>query len=342
MGLIPRCLSEPLEAYSKVRAGLEKELPMSLLEASHLRKSYNGKPAVDDVSFSVDTGEIFGLLGPNGAGKSTTMMMLAGLLEPDAGTIHIGGRSFSSDGAKLRRDLGVVPQDLAIYPDLTARENLDFFAAIYAVRRADRIRRIAFVLEVIGLETQADALVKTFSGGMKRRLNLGVALLHEPKLLILDEPTVGVDPQSRSHILERIGELSQNGMAVLYASHYMEEVQAICDRVAILDHGRIVASDHLKGLLQRVHGQVELLVSSWRPEVEDRFEGLGKVSVTSAGDARIVLKGTSDNGSIDLNRSLSRALEILRECRVTVRSVETRESNLERLFLELTGRTLRD
>jgi ABC-2 type transport system ATP-binding protein len=270
------------------------------------------------------------------------MMMLAGLLEPDAGTFTIDGRSFQSDGTGLRRLLGVVPQDLAIYPDLTARENLDFFAALYGVRRAERSRQVALVLEVTGLETHADALVRTFSGGMKRRLNLGVALTHQPKLLILDEPTVGVDPQSRSHLLDRVREMSRDGIAVIYASHYMEEVQAICDRVAILDHGRIVASDHLKGLLRRVRGEVELLVSSWRPEVEAQLHGLGTVDVTSPGDARIVLTGTSDNGATDLGGSLSRALEILARQRVNVCSVETRESNLERLFLELTGRTLRD
>src|SRR5262245_28163715 len=206
---------------------------MSLLEVSHLRKSYGATRAVDDLSFSVDAGEIFGLVGPNGAGKSTTMMILAGLRQADAGTVTIAGYAAGKGDHALQRILGVVPQDVAVYSDLTARENLEFFGEIYGLSGDDLKQRIERVLKDVGLTSQADHFVHTYSGGMKRRLNFGVALLHDPRLVILDEPTVGVDPQSRSHLLECVRQLAAGGVAVIYASHYMEEIEAICQRIAV-------------------------------------------------------------------------------------------------------------
>ncbi len=200
-----------------------RETPsMSLLEVSHLRKTFGRLVAVEDVSFSVCAGEIFGLLGPNGAGKSTTMNMVVGLLAPDSGSIRLDGQELEPTNRSLRESLGVVPQDLAIYPELTARENLHFFGRLYGIKGQDLKRRIGEALERAGLASRADDRAENFSGGMKRRLNFGVALLHRPRLLILDEPTVGVDPQSRAHLLDCVRALSCEGVAAVYASHYME------------------------------------------------------------------------------------------------------------------------
>jgi ABC-2 type transport system ATP-binding protein len=227
---------------------------MRLLEVSHLRKTFNGNVvAVDDLSFHVDDGEVFGLVGPNGAGKTTTMTMLAGLLKPDSGSIRIQGRPFDPGRYEHRAILGMAPQNLAIYPDLSAIENLRFFGGLYGLGGTRLQQRVRAVLELTGLTERADSLVKTFSGGMKRRLNFGVALLHQPRLVILDEPTVGVDPQSRSHLLDAVQRLSHDGVGVLYASHYMEEVEAICSRVGILDSGRLLECGTLPELLSNVN-----------------------------------------------------------------------------------------
>src|SRR5580693_5413258 len=225
---------------------------MNLLEVCNLRKTFGNLVAVEDVSFSVAAGEVFGLLGPNGAGKSTTMNMVVGLLAPDSGSIRLDGRELAPENRDLRMALGVVPQDLAIYPDLTARENLDFFGRLYGIRGRELKSRISEALSRTGLTSRANDRAANFSGGMKRRLNFGVALLHRPKLLILDEPTVGVDPQSRAHLLDCVRDLSREGIAAVYASHYMEEVETICQRVAIVDHGRVLACDHIKTLLSKM------------------------------------------------------------------------------------------
>ena len=309
---------------------------MPFLETSHLSKSYPGIQAIDDLSFSVEAGETFALLGPNGSGKSTTLMMLAGLAEPDSGRIEIDGESMSSHPQRLRRILGIVPQNLAVYLDLTARQNLDFFGGIYGLDSKSRRRRSDYVLELAGLGDRADDLVHTYSGGMKRRLNLGIALLHEPRLLILDEPTVGVDPESRARMLNSIRELSRSGMTIVYASHYMEEVQAICGRAAILNHGRLVAYGKMGDLLSGRSGQVEVVVSSWRPEAEAAIEGLGQVEVTAAGTVRILLSMSATNGTDDWNRNLQEILRRLDGFGVHVRSIDTHELNLEGLLLELT------
>jgi ABC-2 type transport system ATP-binding protein len=315
---------------------------MSLLEVSNLSKSYDGRTAVEGVSFHVAAGEVFGLLGPNGAGKSTTMTIIAGLLRPDSGKVTIEGALFEDAAPHLRRMIGLVPQDLAIYPDLTAEENLSFFASLYDLATKEVRERVRNVLQIVGLEPHAGQRVNTFSGGMKRRLNFGVALLHQPKLLVLDEPTVGVDPQSRSHLLDCIRRLSAEGMAVVYASHYMEEVQAICDRVGILDHGRLIACDSLANLLGTLTGEVELTVFDWKPELSALVAQRADVDVRSNGETRLVLRPDRSGGQVDLTEPICEVLAVLREHRVRVRSLQTRESNLERLFLELTGRQLRD
>ena len=318
---------------------------MSLLEVEHLRKSFGELVAVNDVSFHVDAGEIFGLLGPNGAGKSTTMNMIAGLLSPDEGCIRLQGRELGPEHRTARRILGLVPQDLAIYPDLTAWENLDFFGRLYGLRGEKLRGQIDSALQRIGLAERAHDRAGTFSGGMKRRLNFGIALLHEPRLLILDEPTVGVDPQSRAHLLDCVRELRGEGIGCIYASHYMEEVQAICQRVSMMDHGRIVALDTLPALLSQLDSELLLTVSPPPPEVLTKLRDVTEVRTAPAdsdGEVTIVIQRRPQNGRDSLNETLARVNGLLSPAGVQVKAIQTREPNLERLFLELTGSRLRD
>jgi ABC-2 type transport system ATP-binding protein len=315
---------------------------MSLLDVVDLRKSYGDHVAVDGLSFHVDAGEVFGLLGPNGAGKSTTMMMLAGLRPADSGTVTIGGYSFDSGAHELKQILGVVPQDLAIYPDLTARENLEFFGRLYGIRGATLRERIDRILGQIGLTQNARSYGKTFSGGMKRRLNFGVALLHEPKLVILDEPTVGVDPQSRSHLLDCVRQLSSNGVGVIYASHYMEEVEAICQRVAIVDKGKLLTCGTLDQLLSKSRADLHLHVLGTKARLGPRLVGLAEVEPLAEGEVQVVVHRDRRDATYAINDRLTLVLEILKQAGAELLSVETKEYNLERLFLELTGRRLRD
>jgi len=324
---------------------------VSLLEVSHVRKCFGETVAVDDLSFQIETGEVFGLLGPNGAGKTTTMSMIAGLLKPDSGSVQINGTPLTANDRSLRVQLGIVPQDLAIYPQLTADENLNFFGQIYGLRGGQLRERIKVVLEATGLESSAHKLAEVFSGGMQRRLNFAIALLHEPALLILDEPTVGVDPQSRAHLLECIRELRDKGVGIVYASHYMEEVEAICSRVAIIDHGKMIACGALHDLLKTVQRDIYLRVSRISPALVDRIETMPQVEAALSqdsvpykpdnGDQLLLVKGRTDS-SIRLNDDLRQILEVLDECNVELCSIETNESNLERLFLEMTGHALRD
>ncbi len=317
---------------------------MSLLEVTDLHKSFGKLVAVDGVSFHVDAGEIFGLLGPNGAGKSTTMMMLAGLLRPDSGTIHLDGEVFDAHNHKMRAALGVVPQDLAIYPDLTARENLNFFGQLYGIKGKDLSDRTAETLQEIGLTDRAEDVIRTFSGGMKRRLNFGVALLHRPRLLILDEPTVGVDPQSRFHLLECVRDLAAQGTACIYASHYMEEVQSICQRVAIIDHGKMKACDTLHALLGRLSSDLSLRVDRPSVNVVSQLKGLAEIEPSENGEvtSRLIISRDQHEDETALNKTLLNVVQLLDRHGVRIHAVETHEPNLERLFLQLTGSRLRD
>lgn len=313
------------------------EIRMPALEALNLRKLYGDHVAVDDLSLAVEPGEILGLLGPNGAGKSTTMLMLAGLLEPTSGSVRLNGQPFTIRDRQLRTCLGVVPQDLAIYPDLTALENLRFFGEIYGLR-GDRLRqRCATVLEQIGLAQVAQQRAAEFSGGMQRRLNFGIAVLHDPAVLMLDEPTVGVDPQSRVHLLDCVRALAAGGTAILYASHYMEEVQALCQRVAIIDHGRRLAYDSLANLLEGVTGRILLSVSG-AVALHGRLAGsVREIASTNSG---VQLEVSAPDGRWEF--LLPEVLQQIRLAGVTVERIETSHSDLERLFLSLTGRKLRD
>ena len=310
---------------------------MSLLSVQDLRKTYNGTPAVDGLSFAVEAGEVLGLLGPNGAGKTTTMSMIAGLLRPDSGTVNLNGEAVGRDDERRRRALGIVPQDLAVYPDLTALENLQFFGRLYGIRGAVLDERTNQILKQIGLTERKHHAVRTYSGGMKRRLNFGVALMHQPRILMLDEPTVGVDPQSRSHLLDCVRDLVTDGVGVIYASHYMEEVEAICSRVVIVDHGRAVAADSVDHLLNQIPAGIRLHVSDPSPAAAE-LEPLCQIGNPSTDGAELEL----ESGDVPLERRLFHVLEILNRHDVHVHRIETEAANLERLFLKLTGHSLRD
>ncbi len=223
-----------------------------MLTITNLRKAFGQTVAVDDVSFSVERGQLVGLLGPNGAGKTTTVSMIAGLLTPDRGDVLVGGARLSGDTDPKKRKIGIVPQDLALYDELSARRNLRFFGALYGLSGAELEAAIASTLQLVGLADRIDDLVKAYSGGMKRRLNLAAGLLHDPDILLLDEPTVGVDPQSRNAIFENLELLKSRGKALLYTTHYMEEVERLADRIVVVDHGTVIADDTLDGLQSRV------------------------------------------------------------------------------------------
>jgi ABC-2 type transport system ATP-binding protein len=274
--------------------------------------------AVDEVGFDIAPGETYGLLGPNGAGKTTTIRMVCGLLRPDAGTVTIAGRPFRH----ARDIIGYVPQDIALYPDLTARENLRFFGRLYRLSGRTLAERVDGVLEVIDLRERADDRVEDFSGGMKRRLNIGVGLLNRPSLLVLDEPTVGVDPQSRHAILQSVQRFGAQGLSVLYTTHYMEEAERVCDRIGIIDRGRLVAEGTRRELVTLVGEKT-------------RIELPGVVTADLSGDQLQLLVDDSD-------RLLPRLLEAAEQAGSAVRGATIREPDLESVFLHLTGTALRE
>ena len=307
-----------------------------MLEVRDLRKDYGGTHALAGVSFAVNKGEMFGLLGPNGAGKTTLMSIVAGLLDPTAGQVFLDGKQFHRSDRAMRRLIGIVPQDLAIYNELTARENLRFFGELYGLGGAGLETRIDSILAAIGLADRADQRAGTYSGGMKRRLNLGASLVHEPKILLLDEPTTGVDPQSRNHIFEEVRRLNANGMTIVYTSHYMEEVQALCPRVGIMDQGKLIACDTLVSLLAQLPSRLRLSVRAASTKARARMQSLDVIRVTSTGAETIEIECR------DMKRVLVQLVAILTEEQVEMTGLETEEPNLERVFLHLTGRALRD
>jgi len=325
---------------------------MSLLEVEHLRKKYGDFVALADLSFEVAAGEVLGLLGPNGAGKSTAMMILAGLLPSDGGTVRIDGQPFDQDPARLKQTMGVVPQGLAIYPDLTGSENLRFFGSLYGYSGRELTERANRALADVGLSDWGDKFVRTYSGGMKRRLNFAVGVLHEPRLVILDEPTVGVDPQSRNHLLECVRALTRRGVGVIYCSHYMEEIEALCQRVAIVDHGQLLAYGALEELLDRSRRDLELRVRGWTEALGQRLGGLAQLERVEDGVALLTVPRVTGEGretaggqpveSGDMTGRLTEILEAVRAERGAVQTIQTKDYNLERLFLEKTGRRLRD
>jgi len=307
----------------------------AILQVRDLVKHYGEVRALDGVSFDVAEGEIFGLLGPNGAGKTTLLSIVSCLLEPTAGEARIRGRVVRRSDRDLRRHIGIVPQELAIYGELSARENLVFFGGLYSMHGADLEGSVDEILRAIGLEDRGRQRAGTFSGGMKRRLNLGAALVHRPRLLLLDEPTTGVDPHSRNHIFEEVRRLNAQGVTIVYTSHYMEEVQALCPRIGIIDHGRLIACDALPNLLQQLTGLIRFHVPALTPALRERLKQLPDALLLENNEM-------CELECRDVKSALLQLLALLNEQQAELTSLELEEPNLERVFLHLTGRALRD
>ena len=311
---------------------------MDAIEVHDLHKSFGELQAVQGVSFNARAGEIFSLLGPNGAGKTTTIAMLCCLLRPDKGDARVLGHSIREDPMGVKSVLGVVPQEIAVYEDLSARENLTFWGKMYGLRGPALKTRVDEVLETIGLVERAGERVGKYSGGMKRRVNIGVALLHKPQVIYMDEPTVGIDPQSRRNILDSVVDLKNQGMTVLYTTHYMEEAQELSDRIAIMDHGQLIAcGSHAE--LVKIVGEMDRLILTVNTEGErvvEAWRSVSGVQHVSTEDGRLTV--LADDSNQVLPRLFDAAL--VQGARIT--SVDIQEPNLEAVFLHLTGRALRD
>ena len=308
------------------------------IEVQNLQKSFGDFQAVQGASFEAQRGEVLSLLGPNGAGKSTTISMLSGLLVPSGGDACIMGHSVIREPEAAKKSLGVVPQDIALYPDLSARENLVFWGKMYGLRGAALKTRVDEVLAVIGLTDRQKDHVGKFSGGMKRRVNIGAALLHKPDVVIMDEPTVGIDPQSRRHILENVKELNQNGMTVLYTTHYMEEAAELSHHIAIMDKGKVIAYGSHDELIKMVGEQtrIDLTLNTEAGKILDAWrntEGVARIDSTDGKVTALV---------DDSNRVLPRLFDAASKAGLRITSVDIQEPNLETVFLHLTGRALRD
>jgi ABC-2 type transport system ATP-binding protein len=312
----------------------------AILEVKDLVKKYGDNTAVKGISFSIQEGEIFSLLGPNGAGKTTTISVLSTLLPPTMGEATVCGFSVSKQPMEVRKSIGVVPQDLALYEELTAAENLSFWGQMYGLSGKTLSKRIDEVLDLVGLKDKAKAHVRTFSGGMKRRVNIGIGLLHKPRLLFMDEPTVGIDPQSRRAILDSVLDLNKKGMTVLYTTHYMEEAQELSDRVGIIDHGELIALGTQAELTKQV-GETDTLILHIS-ETDDP-ETLSKTLRTIKGVTRVdVIDHTLSLIVPEVEKVLAPVVSKANEIGIRIASLEIQEPNLEAVFLHLTGRALRD
>ncbi len=312
----------------------------NIVEVSHLVKQYPGsnQPAVRDVSFAIQRGEIFGFLGPNGAGKTTTISMLACLLKPSGGSVTIAGFDLARQSGDIKRRIGLVPQELALYPTLSAKDNLLFYGRIYGLKGAQLKQRVDEALKMVGLYDRRHETVEKYSGGMKRRVNIAAGLLHQPEILFLDEPTVGVDPQSRNFIFDNVEALNRDGMTVFYTTHYMEEAERLCHRVAIIDQGKIVACDTPRALRDTLGGG--LIVAGLPDEVPDTLEtdmrALSGVRGAERFDHQIKIRAANTQ------QTLPDVINVFNRLDVNIHSLEILEPNLESVFLELTGKRLRD
>lgn len=308
------------------------------ITVNNLHKAFGEIKAVQGVSFDVQPGEIFSLLGPNGAGKTTTISMLSCLLRPDQGDALVMGHSIKSDQMGVKSTLGVVPQDIALYEDMSARENLTFWGKMYGLRGLALKTRVNEVLEVIGLTDRANDRISKYSGGMKRRVNIGVALLHKPQVIFMDEPTVGIDPQSRRNILDSVVTLKNQGMTVLYTTHYMEEAQELSDNIAIMDHGKVIATGTNQELVKIVGemDRISVTINAESGRVIDIWKTVNGVKQVTAEDGTLTILAD------DSNRVLPRLFETAASNNVRILTVAVQEPNLESVFLHLTGRALRD
>ena len=310
-----------------------------LLEINSLSKSFKGNRVLDNISFSIEKGEVLCLLGPNGAGKSTTINILLGLLGRDSGTITYNGKVVSRSHLRAyKQKLGVVPQDLALYEELSAQQNARFFTSLYGLRGSDLDEAVEEALKFAGLTDRRKDKVKTFSGGMKRRLNIACAIAHHPELVIMDEPTVGIDPQSRNHILDSIKKLQADGITILYTTHYMEEVEAISSRIIIIDHGKIIAEGTKEKLKENIQSE-----KCYHIELEEGTP----IPTEEFYDVEGVKEAKSDGSNIDIVslrgvENLDRIISLISDAGAHIRNIAGEEASLETVFLKLTGRKLRD
>ncbi len=311
---------------------------MNVLKVENLRKDFGSVKAVNDISFEVKKGEIFGLLGPNGAGKSTTISMISTLIPPTEGSILFEYGDIKYNNKEIRHRLGVVPQEIALYPTLSGYENLAFWGSIYNLRGLELKKRINEVSDIIGLNGRLKDRVDKYSGGMKRRLNIGAALLHKPELLIMDEPTVGIDPQSRNHILDTVLELNKQGMTIIYTSHYMEEVEHLCNRICIMDEGKIIASGTQKELIELINGKTQINIKLIKADssLSDRLKAIEGVY-----DARISEDTVSVYGE-NVDMLLADIIAAVAESKNRIEAIDVKKPNIETVFLNLTGKALRD
>ncbi|MCB7143558.1 ABC transporter ATP-binding protein [Bacillus sp. ICE1] len=310
-----------------------------MLELKKLTKKYDDFTAVNNISLTVEDGEVFGLLGPNGAGKSTMVSMISTVLAPTSGTIKVDNKSLKEKPIEIKKIMGVVPQDLALYETLSAKDNLNFFGSLYGLKGKKLKERTDEVLEIIELTDKKNQNVSEFSGGMKRRVNIGVALMNNPKLLILDEPTVGIDPQSRNHILETVKRLNkEKGMTVIYTSHYMEEVEYLCEKVAIVDHGSLIALGTKEELKENLNACDTLTVT---------FKGADEEALSRINSITGIDKVTVDHKQISMlvstkERNIIEIVDDIKNLGIDLISFKYEEVNLESIFLQITGKNLRD
>ncbi|MCG7346189.1 ABC transporter ATP-binding protein [Sporosarcina sp. ACRSL] len=310
-----------------------------MLTVTDVKKSFQSNEVIKGVTLTVKKGESFGLLGPNGAGKSTLISMICGLIPYEGGEILINGKLVGKHHKETKQMIGVVPQDIALYPTMSALDNLLFWGKMYGLSGKAAKTRAKEVLELVGLTGRAKERIETFSGGMKRRINIGAALMHEPQLLIMDEPTVGIDPQSRNHILETVKSLNEQGMTVIYTSHYMEEVEYLCRRIAIMDEGKLIASGTKKDLANRLAGGtvLKIAVDTVRPQFIEQLkamDGVEKVIVLPENEIDVHMESKME--------TVSDVILLASRSSVAIHNMQLQEANLETLFLQLTGRSLRE
>lgn len=312
---------------------------MSAVKITDLRKSYGDHLAVAGINLNITEGQIYGILGPNGAGKSTTINMICGLLTPSGGEIYVLGERMGRGAIKVKGDIGLVPQDIAIYEDLTALENVRFFASLYGLTGKEQKERAREALEFVGLLDRAKEKPSKYSGGMKRRLNIACAIVHRPKLIIMDEPTVGIDPQSRNHILTSIRKLNEMGCTVIYTSHYMEEVQTICSHIAIMDHGKVIEEGPLADVVKR-HSDTSVITIYAMEKIPEEtiasVKAIPDVESAKLDDTRLIVYNKSDSNHLD------KIILALQKHKIAIKNIESKLNDLETIFLSLTGKKLRD